>query len=122
MLGLPVIARPVTPGMSISSPVIGSKLGDKKIVQKLDKDGTVLKTKTKQIVSKKLSNNRSGMISIKKSKKSPYADEGVEGFSNKKTRYRATRTKKQRRQLTAGIFGASLVNSLGLGLISGKMK
>tara|TARA_E500000331_G_scaffold313243_1_gene321779 strand:+ start:774 stop:1379 length:606 start_codon:yes stop_codon:yes gene_type:complete len=67
-----------------------SKLGDKKIVQKLDKDGTVLKTKTKQVVSKKREGNRiSGYVSIKKSKRSKFADEGVEGFSNKRTRYRA---------------------------------
>jgi hypothetical protein len=81
----------------------GSKLGDKKTVQKLDKeDGTVLKTKTKQVVSKKPGKNdpdalfgstKSGRVSINTSKRSKFADEGIEGFSNKKTRYRKTRSK-----------------------------
>ncbi len=73
----------------------GSKLGDKKTIRKLDYDGTVLKTKTKQVVSKKPKNNKSGYISINKSKKSRFADEGVESFTNKKTRYRATRDKEK---------------------------
>ena len=70
-----------------------SKLGDKKTIQKLDKDGTVLKTKTKQVVSKKGKGEKSGYVAINKSKRSKFADEGVEGFSNNKTRYRATRNK-----------------------------
>ena len=78
----------------------GSKLGDKKTVQKLDKDGTVLKSKTKQVVSKKPTGNfKSGYVSINKSKKSRFADEGIEGFSNKKTRYRATRSKEGKKHL-----------------------
>ena len=67
-----------------------SNLGDKKTVQKLDKDGTVLKNKTKQVVSKKRDSNITGYVSINKSKKSRFADEGIEGFSNKRTRYRST--------------------------------
>ena len=69
----------------------GSKLGDKKTIRKLDYDGKVLKTKTKQVVSKKPgTNNITGYISINKSKKSRFADEGIEDFSNKRTRYRST--------------------------------
>jgi len=86
----------------------GSKLGDKKIVQKLDKDGTVLKTKTKQIVSKKPDGDFiSGRVSINKSKRSKFADEGVEGFSNKRTRYRATRNKEFQKHAKAigGMIG-----------------
>ena len=85
----------------------GSKLGDKKTVQKLDKDGTVLKTKTKQVVSKKgQGSGTSGYVAINKSKKSRFADEGVEGFSNKKTRYRATRNKEFKDAAKA--FGATI--------------
>ena len=87
----------------------GSKLGDKKTVQKLDKeDGTVLKTKTKQVVSKKGKGSfKSGYVAINKSKKSRFADEGVESFSNKKTRYRATRNKefKNAAKFLAGSIG-----------------
>ena len=85
-----------------------SKLGDKKTIQKLDKDGTVLKTKTKQVVSKKGKGEKSGYVAINKSKKSRFADEGVEGFSNKKTRYRATRNKefKDAAKFLAGSIGA----------------
>ena len=69
----------------------GSKLGDKKTIRKLDYDGTVLKTKTKQVVSKKGKGDfKSGYISINTKKRSKFADEGVENFTNKKTRYRAT--------------------------------
>jgi len=80
----------------------GSKLGDKKTIRKLDYDGKVLKTKTKQVVSKKPGKNdpdalfgstKSGRVSINTSKRSKFADEGIEGFSNKKTRYRKTRSK-----------------------------
>ena len=85
----------------------GSKLGDKKTVQKLDKDGTVLKTKTKQVVSKKSDGDyKSGYISINKSKRSKFANEGIEGFSNKKTKYRATinETGKNLLKTAAGLF------------------
>ena len=82
----------------------GSKLGDKKTVQKLDKDGTVLKTKTKQVVSKvpgkpgTFGENKSGVVSINKSKRSKYADEGIEGFTNKRTRYRKTKSKAKQKE------------------------
>ena len=90
----------------------GSKLGDKKTIRKLDYDGTVLKTKTKQVVSKKprvSGSEATGYISINKRKKSKFADEGVEGFSNKKTRYRATRDPKKvmkGAKVLGGMFGA----------------
>tara|TARA_R100000935_G_C2785928_1_gene143748 strand:+ start:36 stop:797 length:762 start_codon:yes stop_codon:yes gene_type:complete len=85
----------------------GSKLGDKKTVKKLDKDGTVLKSKTKQVVSKKSNDvGKSGYVSINKSKKSRFSDEGVEGFSNKKTRYRATRNKESKDFLK--VLGANI--------------
>lgn len=91
-----------------------SKLGDKKTVQKLDKDGTVLKTKTKQVVSKKRTyglegyeSMSKGLFSTDKSKRagtgtisknvsvrSPYAGEGIEGFKNKRTKYRKTQDSK----------------------------
>ena len=86
----------------------GSKLGDKKTVQKLDKDGTVLKTKTKQVVSKKPKDFKSGYVAINKSKRSRFADEGIEGFSNKKTKYRATLNKegKDLAKAVTGMVGA----------------
>ena len=91
-----------------------SKLGDKKIVQKLDKDGTVLKTKTKQVVSKKGKGGiKSGYVAINKSKRSKFADEGVEGFSNKKTRYRATRDRKKIKDITKGV-GLTVLDFGGL--------
>lgn len=101
----------------------GSKLGDKKTVQKLDKDGTVLKTKTKQVVSKvpgkpgTFGENKSGVVSINKSKRSKYADEGIEGFTNKRTRYRKTKSKaKQKEGLKQ--FG-NAVGMAGIGMSGG---
>ena len=107
----------------------GSKLGDKKTVQKLDKDGTVLKTKTKQVVSKvpgkpgTFGENKSGVVSINKSKRSKYADEGIEGFTNKRTRYRKTKSKAKQKEglkqfgnvvgMTGGFVG-SLAALIGL--------
>ena len=104
----------------------GSKLGDKKTVQKLDKeDGTVLKTKTKQVVSKKPGKNdpdalfgstKSGRISINTSKRSKFADEGIEGFSNKKTKYRATinETGKDLLKGVAGTIGGFVLGVTGI--------
>ena len=95
----------------------GSKLGDKKTVQKLDKDGTVLKTKTKQVVSKKSDGDyKSGYISINKSKRSKFANEGVEGFSNKKTKYRATinETGKDLLKGVAGTIGGFVLGVTGI--------
>jgi hypothetical protein len=95
----------------------GSKLGDKKTVQKLDKDGTVLKTKTKPVVSKKSDGNyKSGYISINKSKRSRFADEGVEGFSNKKTKYRATMDQRDKDLLkgVAGTVGGFVLGVTGI--------
>jgi len=93
-----------------------SKLGDKKTVQKLDKDGTVLKTKTKQVVSKKSDDWTSGKISINKSKKSRFADEGIEGFSNKRTRYRSTINKESKDLLrnVGGMIGGFALGVKGL--------
>ena len=94
-----------------------SNLGDKKTVQKLDKDGTVLKTKTKQVVSKKSDGNYgSGYISINKSKRSRFADEGIEGFSNKKTRYRATMDQRDKDLLkgVAGTVGGFVLGVTGI--------
>jgi hypothetical protein len=101
----------------------GSKLGDKKTVQKLDKeDGTVLKTKTKQVVSKKSDGDYgSGYISINKSKRSKFADEGIEGFSNKKTKYRKTITQEGKSFLKTAI-GSVVGFPLGVAGISTRAK
>jgi len=94
----------------------GSKLGDKKTIRKLDYDGKVLKTKTKQVVSKKPDGNVvTGYVSINKSKRSRFADEGIEGFSNKKTKYRATR---DREKVKGAIKGIGLVGLNFGGLIA----
>ncbi len=101
----------------------GSKLGDKKTVQKLDKDGTVLKTKTKQVVSKvpgkpgTFGENKSGVVSINKSKRSKYADEGIEGFTNKRTRYRKTKSKAKQKEGLKQFVNA--VGMAGIGMSGG---
>jgi len=92
-------------------------------------DGTVLKTKTKQVVSKvpgkpgTFGENISGVVSINKSKRSKYADEGIEGFTNKRTRYRKTKSKAKQKEglkhfgnvvgMTGGFVG-SLAALIGL--------
>jgi len=94
-----------------------SNLGDKKTIQKLDKDGTVLKNKTKKVVSKKSDGNYgSGYISINKSKRSRFADEGIEGFSNKKTKYRATMDQRDKDLLkgVAGTVGGFVLGVTGI--------
>jgi hypothetical protein len=118
-----------------------SKLGDKKIIQKLDKDGTVLKTKTKQVVSKKRTygllgeeNMSKGLFNTDKSKRagtgtvsknvsvrSPYAGEGVEGFKNKRTKYRKTQDVESLQHRATGAivkgtvgFMAGLASHMGL--------
>jgi len=88
-----------------------SKLGDKKIITKYtDKNKLeVKKVKEKTKVSTKRTYGKimgqsykedptqpakragTGTVSTKVSVKSPYADEGVEGFRNKRTRYRKTK-------------------------------
>jgi len=118
-----------------------SKLGDKKIIQKLDKDGTVLKNKTKQVISKKRTygllgeeNISKGLFNTDKSKRagtgtvsknvsvrSSYAGEGVEGFKNKRTKYRKTQDIESLQHRTTGTvvkgavgFMAGLTSHMGL--------
>ena len=68
-------------------------VGATKTVRKLDKnDGTVIKFKEIKKVSKNKvlasGSEKPGMISVNKSVRSRYADDGAEGFRNKRTKYK----------------------------------
>ena len=68
-------------------------VGATKTVRKLDKnDGTVIKFKEIKKVSKNKvlasGSEQRGMVSVNKSVRSRYADDGVEGFRNKRTKYK----------------------------------
>ena len=68
-------------------------VGATKTVRKLDKnDGTVIKFKEIKKVSKNKKNwegrEQPGVRSVNKSVRSRYADDGVEGFRNKRTKYK----------------------------------
>ena len=68
------------------------------------------------MVSKKSDDWTSGKISINKSKKSRFADEGIEGFSNKRTRYRSTINKESKDLLrnVGGMIGGFALGVKGL--------